>query len=92
MLSTLHGIHTKLRQGNEYEITQPETIQAADELNDRPMLAGSYRTAGWLKNDDAILIYDRYDLWKVDPTNATAPVNLIKNGRVEKISYRPGVF
>ncbi|WP_297093793.1 prolyl oligopeptidase family serine peptidase [uncultured Draconibacterium sp.] len=78
----------EIATGKEYQITQPETIQAADELNDRPMLASSYRDAGWLKDDEAILIYDRYDLWKVDPTNSAAPVNLTKNGRTEKISYR----
>ena len=78
----------EISTGTEYEITQPETIQAADELNDRPMMASSYRNAGWLKNDEAILIYDRYDLWKVDPTNSTDPVNLTKNGRNEKINYR----
>ncbi len=78
----------EISTGTEYEITQPETIQTADELNDRPMLSSSYRNAGWLKNDEAILIYDRYDLWKVDPTNSTDPVNLTKNGRNEKINYR----
>ena len=78
----------EISTGTEYEITQPETIQVADELNDRPMMASSYRNAGWLKNDEAILIYDRYDLWKVDPTNSTNPINLTKNGRTEKINYR----
>ena len=78
----------EISTGTEYEITQPETIQVADELNDRPMMASSYRNAGWLKNDEAILIYDRYDLWKVDPTNSTDPINLTKNGRTEKINYR----
>ncbi|WP_319481865.1 prolyl oligopeptidase family serine peptidase [uncultured Draconibacterium sp.] len=78
----------EISTGTEYEITQPETIQTADELNDRPMLSSSYRNAGWLKNDEAILIYDRYDLWKVDPTNSTDPVNLTKDGRTGKINYR----
>ncbi|QIA07390.1 S9 family peptidase [Draconibacterium halophilum] len=78
----------EIATGKEYQITQPETIQAADELNDRPMLSGSYRNAGWLENDVAILIYDRYDLWKVDPINAVDPINLTKNGRTERINYR----
>ncbi|WP_319501428.1 prolyl oligopeptidase family serine peptidase [uncultured Draconibacterium sp.] len=77
-----------MASGTEYQITDPATIQTADELNDVPNLPGSYRTAGWLENDEAILIYDRYDLWKVDPTNAAAPVNLTQNGRNEKINYR----
>ncbi|WP_372652533.1 prolyl oligopeptidase family serine peptidase [Draconibacterium sp.] len=74
--------------GTEYQITDPVTIQTADELNDVPNLPGSYRAAGWLLNDKAILIYDRYDIWKVDPTNSVDPVNLTKDGRSEKINYR----
>ncbi|WP_321998191.1 prolyl oligopeptidase family serine peptidase [Draconibacterium orientale] len=77
-----------MASGTEYQITDPATIQTADELNDIPNLPRSYRIAAWLENDEAILIYDRYDLWKVDPTNATAPVNLTQNGRTEKINYR----
>lgn len=78
----------EIATGREYKITTPKIVQAADELNDRPMLASSYRTAGWLKNDEALLIYDRYDIWKVDPTNSSQPVNLTKNGRDKKINYR----
>ena len=34
------------------------------------------------------MIYDRYDIWKFDPTAATSPINLTVNGRKEKLSYR----
>nr|WP_319273097.1 prolyl oligopeptidase family serine peptidase [uncultured Draconibacterium sp.] len=78
----------EIATGKEYVISQPETIQAADELNDRPMLSSSYRNAGWLEDDEAILIYDRYDIWKVDPTGSFTPINLTKNGRTSKINYR----
>ena len=78
----------EIASGNSYQITSPSTIQVADELNDVPNLPGSYRTAGWLQNDDALLVYDRFDIWKVDPTNAGAPVNLTQNGRDTKVSYR----
>jgi len=72
----------------EYKITTPDIVQIADELNDRPMLPGSYRYAGWLKNDEAFLVYDRFDIWKVDPKNAYEPINLTQNGRDQKLSYR----
>jgi len=32
--------------------------------------------AGWLKNDEFVLVYDRYDIWKLDPLNIKKPVNL----------------
>ncbi len=32
--------------------------------------------ATWLKNDKYVLVYDRYDIWKLDPLNLEKPVNL----------------
>lgn len=44
-----------------------------DEENDVPADPGSYGVAGWTENDAAVLIYDRYDWWQIDPKNpATA--------------------
>lgn len=77
-----------LASGKEYKITNPQVIQVADELNDIPNPPDSYRYAGWLQNDEAFLVYDRYDLWKVDPTNASAPINLTANGKKNHTSYR----
>lgn len=78
----------ELATGQEYQITKPNVIQVADELNDIPNPPDSYRFAGWLSDDEAFLVYDRYDLWKVDPTNSTAPVNLSMDGREKSIRYR----
>jgi len=77
-----------LATGKEYTITTSSSIQVADELNDVPNPPDSYRFAGWLENDDAFLVYDRYDLWKVDPKNATTPVSLTIDGKKNRISYR----
>jgi len=41
------------------------------------------RIAGWLENDEAVLLYDRYDVWLMDPTNKKSPVN-ITNGYGQK--------
>jgi dipeptidyl aminopeptidase/acylaminoacyl peptidase len=32
--------------------------------------------AGWLKNDTAVLINGRYNIWRVDPRGVEAPINL----------------
>jgi len=32
--------------------------------------------AGWLDDDHAVLIYDRYDVWQVDPNGIINPVNV----------------
>ncbi|HCE59165.1 MAG TPA: peptidase S9 [Prolixibacteraceae bacterium] len=77
-----------IETGKEFKITSPATIQCADELNDVPNFPDSYRTAGWLENDEALLVYDRFDIWKVQPENQEKPVNITQNGRQKNISYR----
>ena len=77
-----------IEAGKEFKITTPAVVQVANELNDIPNLPGSYGIAGWLKNDAALLIYDRFDIWKINPENKTEPVNITKNGRANSISYR----
>lgn len=72
----------------EYKLTTPDQIYIANELNDRPNLPSSYRYAGWIENDKAFLVYDRYDIWKLDPRNEKEAVNLTKSGRESKTSYR----
>lgn len=32
--------------------------------------------AGWYVDDTALLIYDKYDLWKIDPSGLRSPINL----------------
>jgi dienelactone hydrolase len=32
--------------------------------------------AGWLENDESVLVYDSYDIWKLDPLGQSPPVNL----------------
>ncbi|MFO7853353.1 MAG: prolyl oligopeptidase family serine peptidase [Bacteroidota bacterium] len=77
-----------IESGDEYRITEPATIRAENELNDVPNYAYPYGSPGWLEGDDAVLIYDRYDIWKVDPENAYNPVNMTVSGREDKITYR----
>src|SRR5438045_5386661 len=35
--------------------------------------------AGWLPNDEWVLLYDQFDVWKVDPLGHKQPVNLTKD-------------
>jgi dipeptidyl aminopeptidase/acylaminoacyl peptidase len=77
-----------IKELKEYKITDPALLQCADELNDIPNLPGEYGTAGWLKNDDALLVYDRFDIWKVDPEKKIKPANVTLNGRENNIVYR----
>ena len=69
------------------KIGDGKTNKWADEINDRPMLPYSYGFAGWTENDKNILLYDRYDIWQVDPRGKDKPKRLTK-GREAKIKYR----
>ena len=77
-----------INTGKEYQVTKPSVVQCADELNDVPNPADDYGLGAWLKNDAALLVYDRYDIWKIDPENKNIPINLTGNGRSTKTSYR----
>jgi dipeptidyl aminopeptidase/acylaminoacyl peptidase len=68
-------------------LTQNSTAQWYDIHNDVPDYPSSYGSAGWMPNDDALVVYDHYDLWRVDPTGKQAPLRLT-NGRRDKIVYR----
>ena len=45
-----------------------------DEDQDIPMQRMPYGFAGWTKDDGRFLVYDRYDIWSLDPTGfSTSP-------------------
>jgi dienelactone hydrolase len=45
--------------------------------------------AAWLANDSAVLIYDDYDIWCVDPSARKIPVNITRGyGRTHHIKFR----
>lgn len=77
-----------MSDGKEYRLTTPASFAAWDEDNDVPDYPSPHGLAGWTADDRNLLIYDRYDIWKFDPTAQTSPVNLTVNGRKEQISYR----
>ncbi len=60
-----------------------------DEDQDVPMMRMPYGDAGWTADDKALLVYDRYDIWSLDPTGVTAPINLTSEaGRKSNLRYR----
>ncbi|MCF3110196.1 prolyl oligopeptidase family serine peptidase [Niabella sp. CC-SYL272] len=59
-----------------------------EEDNDVPDAPSPYGVAGWTEGDRSVLIYNRYDIWMVDPLGKQAPVNLTKDGRQKRQTYR----
>lgn len=62
-------------------------VQFANELHDTPSAPRSYGIAAWLKGDDAVLVYDRFDLWKLDPSGRAKAARLT-SGRGDQLRYR----
>lgn len=50
------------------------TVLCTRETNDESIKP--FGIAGWLANDEAILIYDKHDIWQLDPKGTKAPINL----------------
>lgn len=59
-----------------------------EEENDVPDDPAPHGFAGWLANGSGCLVYDRYDLWKLDTAFAAPPKRLTDGGRENKVRYR----
>ncbi len=58
------------------------------ESNDYPYPAPE-GILGWISNDEAVLIYDRKDIWRVDPKGEKPPVNITRGyGQKNNICLR----
>ena len=77
-----------LPAANIVKITNPQTIKAYNEESDTPEYPSSYSSAGWSKEDKYLLIYDKYDIWRVDPLGKEAPVRITLHGREKGLTYR----
>ena len=76
-------------QKTKINLTKQLTEVFYEELHDSPSLPGSYGNAGWLAGDEAFLVYDRFDIWKIDPKNPAAAVNLTQGaGRKSNTVFR----
>ena len=84
--STYHCYSVK--DEREFVITKSVPAKLYDEENDQPRDPEEYGIAGWTRDDESVLIYDKYDIWKINPKNETAPVNLTKIGRDTKTIFR----
>ncbi len=75
------------KEGRPVTISSSINTPIYDELNDRPMHPWPYGNMGWLEKDEALFIYDRYDIWKLDPMGKL-PAERLTNGRANKTVYR----
>ena len=80
-----YEVQTKLTRN----LTKGLEVNFYNEQHDSPSLPGSYGAAGWLKDDIGFLVYDKFDVWRIDPTGKTRAINLtLGEGRKQNIVYR----
>lgn len=77
----------ELLTGATQAISTSLSVALTDELHDTPDDPSPYGIAGWTDQDQHLVVYDRYDLWLLDPRGKAAPVNLT-NGRNNQLRYR----
>jgi hypothetical protein len=69
-------------------VTSKIKVPLYNEEHDSPSNPASYGIMGWHEGDSAVYIYDRYDVWKIDPAGVGNPVNMTTNGRKTNTQYR----
>jgi dipeptidyl aminopeptidase/acylaminoacyl peptidase len=87
----------KLKQFSAYNATTQQIAIVAkdikvplyDEENDVPDDANAYGIMGWHNNDEAVYVYDKFDIWKIDPQGKSASINITNGaGRKNNITFR----
>lgn len=79
----------EIATGKTANITSRVPYPVWDEADDHPGVRQLYGDAGWSKGDNRFLVYDRHDIWSVDPTGNAEPECLTKNyGRNNNLKIR----
>lgn len=81
------------KSGNfySYEIAGGQTRNLTEGLKtgDGTIKGEDFLIAGWLPDEQTVLLYDNWDIWRIDPAGVEAPVNLTGGyGRQHHIRLR----
>jgi len=78
-----------IRNKETQSITKNINTNFYNELHDRSRQPAPYGIAGWTNDDKYVLIYDRFDIWKVDPSGKENAVNVtIQTNKQNSIQFR----
>jgi len=75
------------KSGKTIKLMDSRKINLTDELNDLPNFPFPYWFAGWTTGDESFLVYDRYDIWQLDPKGKNESAKLT-NGRKIRTKFR----
>lgn len=75
--------------GKTATLTDKLPVKFQDEEFDSPDIPPPYGLGGWTTGDKKVLVYDRFDVWEVDPSGVTAARNLTDGeGRRAGMTFR----
>lgn len=74
--------------GKSRNLTAALKFPFFDEENDLPGEAPPYGAAEWIEDESAVLLYDRYDIWKMDVRRAEAINWTVSAGRNSGRTFR----
>ncbi|MBN1302166.1 MAG: S9 family peptidase [Melioribacteraceae bacterium] len=75
-------------EGTTTNLTEDLSVKFSNEDHDYPSDPPGYGIAGWSDEDEAVFIYDKYDLWKFNTADGS-PVNVTRGqGRINDLTFR----
>jgi len=85
--SSWHG--RDLASGRETNLTKSLPVAFYDEQHDTPSSPSSYGMSRWYDDDHHVIVYDRYDLWRLDVSGKEKPLCLTNGyGRKNDLRFR----
>jgi dipeptidyl aminopeptidase/acylaminoacyl peptidase len=74
--------------GKKVNLTSSLGVKFHNEDTDTPSTPGAYGTAGWTKDGKSVLLYDRFDVWRVSPDGSGAKNITAGYGRAHDVRLR----
>ena len=74
--------------GKTVNLTASLPVKFWNEETDTPSTPGAYGTAGWTKDGQSVLLYDKYDVWRVSPDGSGAKNITAGYGRQHDLRLR----
>jgi dipeptidyl aminopeptidase/acylaminoacyl peptidase len=74
--------------GKARNLTAKLGVSFGDERFDMPNEVPAYGIAGWTADDESVLLYDRYDIWRIVLASGETSNLTLGTGRKEKLGYR----